>query len=303
MRRYLLFLIINFVAVLKSNAQFTATTTPSISATQIAQSLAGDGVIISNATLTCPNGATGIFTASATSLGMSGGIALTTGTVITNIAGTQTNFGVNASASDYAKVDNLTTGGDADLAASAGTAQSSLKDMCKLEFDFVPFGDTLQLRYRFGSEEYPVFNCNSTSDVFGIYLSNGPGFATPTNIALIPGTSIPVSVNSINDGTYTIFQNPANCTGLGVGSPFTSLYVDNSSSANIVYNGLTTIMSASALVTPCSTYHLKIAIADLADSDRDSGVFIEGGSLKSKVATIDSIKSTNTISLNTPFVI
>jgi large repetitive protein len=296
--------ILLFILILcnKAFAQLTATTTPVATANNIVQKFAGDGILISNAVLTCPNGASGIFNASATSLGIDSGIVLTTGSILTYVTGTLTNYGINAAASSFAKVDNLITGGDADLATSAGQPQSSLHDLCKLDFDFVPLGDTIQFRYKFGSEEYPNYNCTQFSDIFGFYITSGPGYTSATNIALIPGTNIPVSVNSINDGT-TLFGNPATCSGLGAGSPFTSLYQNNSSSGTIVYNGLTQLLQATAVVTACSTYHMKIAIADLGDGDRDSGVFLEAGSLKAKVATIDSVKSTNSVTLNTPFVI
>jgi large repetitive protein len=303
MKKSLLFLFLIFLITSSAFAQFTATTTPVATAALIASKFAGDGVLISNAVLNCPNGASGVFSASSTSLGMDSGIVLTTGSVLTNTAGTLINYGINSPASAYAKVDNLTVGGDLDLGASAGVAQSVLHDVCKIEFDFVPLGDTLNFRYKFASEEYPDFICSPFTDIFGIYISGGPGFATPTNIALIPGTAIPVSVNSINNGVPTAFFNIGTCNAIGAGSPFTNLYIDNTGSSNIVYNGMTVMMNAQAIVTPCSTYHMKIAISDLNDADRDSGIFLESASLKSHVAIIDSVKNTNTVTLNTPFVI
>jgi gliding motility-associated-like protein len=303
MKKSLLSFLIVFHLSVSTFAQFNAVITPSATASQIASKFAGNGVAISNVVLNCPNGASGIFNASSTTLGLDSGIVLTTGSVLTNVAGTLINYGINSPASAYAKVDNLTIGGDADLATSAGVAQSVLHDVCKIEFDFVPLGDTLNFRYKFASEEYPDFICSPFTDIFGIYISGGPGFTIPTNIALIPGTTIPVSVNSVNNGVPTAFFNIATCNAIGAGSPFTNYYVDNMASTNIVYNGMTVMMNAQAIVTPCSTYHMKIAISDLNDGDRDSGIFLEASSLKSQVAIIDSIKNTNTVTLSTPFVI
>ncbi|MFN5984567.1 MAG: choice-of-anchor L domain-containing protein, partial [Fluviicola sp.] len=73
-----------------------------------------------------------------------------------------------------------------------------------LEFDFVPFGDTIKFRYIFGSIEYPGYTCSSFNDAFGFFIS-GPGIAGPfsnasINIATVPGTNIPVSINTVNSG-------------------------------------------------------------------------------------------------------
>jgi large repetitive protein len=282
-------------------AQFSAVPTPAINATQLAQQLAGKGIIISNATLVCPNGAAANFSALSTTLGIDSGVVLTTGNVLTYTSGTNTNYGINGAASLSAKTDNLTVGGDADLATSANQAVTFLHDMCKLEFDFIPLSDTVKLNYKFASEEYPEYNCTQFNDVFGIYIS-GPGFATTTNIALVPGTTIPVSVNSVNDGTTSFFGNITNCTSLGAGSPFTALYTNNASSSNIVYDGMTNLFEARALVTPCSTYHFKVAIADLGDGDRDSGLFLKAGSFVSDAATIDSFVNASNLVQATPYI-
>jgi hypothetical protein len=64
--------------------------------------------------------------------------------------------------------------------------------------------DTLKFRYAFGSEEYMEFANSSFNDVFGFFIS-GPnpsgGSYTNQNIALIPGTATPVTINNVNGGT------------------------------------------------------------------------------------------------------
>jgi hypothetical protein len=230
-------LLFSLIFLHKANAQFTANVTPVVSATQLVQGFAGNGVLISNATLSCANGAAGVFNGTASSIAMDSGIVLTTGTVLTS----GIINGVNAVASSNAAKDNGITGGDADLAATAGQTITNIKDLCKLEFDFVPLSDTVKFKYRFASEEYPEFNCTPSSDIFAFYITSGPGYTVPTNIALIPGTNIAVSVNSINSGVINnVFGGIlSNCTTLGAGSPFTTLYVDNSASSTIVYDGMT----------------------------------------------------------------
>jgi gliding motility-associated-like protein len=85
--------------------------------------------------------------------------------------------------------------------------------------------------------------------------------------------------------------------------PFNSLYVDNILSSTISYDGLTVKLKAQAPVTPCSTYHMKFAIADVFDGILDSGVFLEAGSFVSEAAVVSSISSTNNLGGSTPFTI
>src|SRR5690606_1780277 len=74
-----------------------------------------------------------------------------------------------------------------------------------LEFDFVPNGDSLMFRYVFASKEYPGYTCSSFNDAFGFFISgpgiNGPFSNNAINIALIPGTDVPVAINTLNSGT------------------------------------------------------------------------------------------------------
>lgn len=293
---YSLFAFVFIFSIHKAGAQISVT--PNLTANALINRLAGAGITYSNALLTCPLNASGKFdNGLASSILVDSGIVLTTGRALTNGA----SIGVNGIGSDFASVNNNTNGGDANLATAAGTSTNNIHDLCKLEFDFIPTGDTIQFRYRFGSEEYPMFNCTEYNDIFAFFIS-GPGYATPTNVALVPGTTIPVSINSINNGTVA-GGTLSNCTSLGTGSPFTSLYVNNSASTSITYNGLTTLLTAKAAVTPCSTYHMKFAIADLSDHIYDSGVFLQAGSFISQVASVVNVTSTNTLGGATPYAV
>src|SRR5690606_19115784 len=79
-------------------------------------------------------------------------------------------------------------------------------DAAVVTFNFVPTGDTIMFDYVFASEEYHVYVNSSFNDVFGFFLTGpnpfGPNYNN-TNIALIPGTTTPVTINSVNNGqTY-----------------------------------------------------------------------------------------------------
>lgn len=158
--------------------------------------------------------------------------------------------------------------GDADLdVVLAGSSTSN--DAAVLEFDFVPQSATLSFNYVFGSEEYPEW-VYSFNDVFAFLLS-GPnplgGNYNNTNIALIPGTNLPVTIDNIND----------------VGPSYPQYYIDNQNGPSIVLDGMTTVLTAFAPdgVIPCQTYHIKLAVADAGDWSYDSAVFLEAGSFTS----------------------
>ncbi|HMN33752.1 MAG TPA: choice-of-anchor L domain-containing protein, partial [Chitinophagaceae bacterium] len=98
--------------------------------------MVGSGVTYINPSLTCPSNANGNFqNAILTTIAMDSGIVLTSGSAINT----------SQPAVVYSSVSNGTSGGDADLQAAA---TGLIYDLCKLEFDFVPIGDTIKPRLR-----------------------------------------------------------------------------------------------------------------------------------------------------------
>ena len=285
-----LFLLYTILTVTISYAQLIVTNENDGLA--LAQSLVGNGVSISNVTFVAANNSCGKFINVQSAIQLETGIVLTSGKAKTQ----GTVVGVNGNSGLAASTDN-NTAGDASLnmLLSGGI---NTEDAAVLEFDFVPLGETISFNYVFSSEEYPLYVCSNFNDVFGFFIS-GPGFATPKNIALIPNSNLPVTINNINSGTPGVGYSINNCNG---GNPFTQYFINNNiNNPFLTHNGLTVKLKASAAVTPCQTYHLKIAIADAGDADFDSGVFIEANSLNSNAVTInilgdaDATTSTNYI--------
>jgi hypothetical protein len=245
-----------------SQSQAQITVTPNQTALQLATTLVATsgtlGVTVSNASITCDSNANGTFTG-VSNLGFNNGIVLGNGSV----SSTASVPGINGLPSSFAS-SMLSTPGDAALNA---LVNFPTYDACVLEFDFQPVGTFVEFQYVFGSEEYPEFNCSSFNDVFAFFIS-GPGFATPTNMAQIPTTTLPVCTNNINDGTG------GNC------SNYTNLYVNNTDTT-ITMDGFTVPLIAQANVTSGQTYHLKMAIADVADGVYNSYVVLKANSLKS----------------------
>ncbi len=275
----LLLLTLLFFLGLRSYGQLQIV--PQTQAQALAQKLIGGGVTISNVTMQASPLATGLFYhQGGTGIGLDSGIVLSTGRVLTSggIAGLDGPQGAQANS-------GLNSAGDPDLSSMVPTGIT--RDAVVLEFDFVPLGDSIKFRYVFSSDEYPIYNCTNFNDVFAFFIS-GPGIGGAPNIALVPGTSIPVAINSVNNGTPGTQGAISNCNSMGPGSPFTQYYVPNTGNGFFTHNGHTRIFTAAARVTPCQTYHLKIAIADAQDFSFDSGVFLEAGSLQSDPVRIVS---------------
>lgn len=248
-------------------------------ASLVQNTLLGPGVTVSNINFSGSPSAIGRFTASGTNLGINSGVVITTGTIANNGSGpqgpnNQSNSGVDNNYPGFGALSNLVGG--------TSTYNASI-----LEFDFIPYSDTVRFKYVFGSEEYPEYVGSQFNDVFAFFIS-GPGIPGGTqNIARLP-SGVPVTINNVNNG------NPGG-TGSGVGaSPAVNpaYFVNNgngsqspynSSAAYIQYDGFTKVLEAVSKVQCGQTYHLIIAIADVGDGIFDSGIFLEANSLTSKV--------------------
>ncbi len=231
--------------------------------------LLGGGVTVSNITFNGQpadqtNIQIGSFDGTACNVGLPLGLTLSSGDI--GVA-----LGPNADGAATLGTPGGPNDADLDLASNSTTF-----DRAVLEFDFVPAGDSLRFNYVFGSEEYLEWVSAGFNDVFGFFLS-GPGISGPysnnaANIALVPGTSQPVSIDNVND-----VANPAFYVDNGDG--FTAPF--NADPQYIQFDGFTVPLTARALVQCGQPYHIKIAIADAGDPILDSSVFLEGGSFSS----------------------
>ncbi len=143
--------------------------------------------------------------------------------------------------------------GDAALSQLSG---NTTYDAAAYEVTVVPTGQTLVVRYAFGSEEYPEYVGSQYNDVMAVFVDG-------QNCAVVPNTTTPVSINSINDQSNSQY------------------YVDNSSGAsgyNTTMDGLTVPLECRVAVTPGQQVTIRIAVADASDSIYDSAVaLIDGG--------------------------
>jgi gliding motility-associated-like protein len=270
----LLFLIGNFIPLI-SRAQLI--TNNSLNPQGLVQNiLLGNGVTVSNVTYNGSPVAIAQFTAANTTLGINSGIVMTTGTTLPNGDGPH---GPNDASG--AGVDNNMGGFNLLSQAIQGT---QTYNAAILEFDFIPYADTIRFKYVFGSDEYPEFappNNTTYNDVFGFFIS-GPGITGFQNIAKLPNGAV-VSINNVNTITNAFyFVN----NGDGNTAPY------NQSPQYIQYDGFTKVLEAVSQVQCGQTYHLILAIADVGDGQWDSGIFLEANSL----STITPVEIEHTLS-------
>lgn len=253
--------LVMFSLVLLSTTSFAQlTVNGGLNANTLAQTLAGPGITVSNATLTGSPQAAGTFDGTASNLGLNSGVILCTGPV-TIAPGPNT---IGSAGEDNGQPGNNQLN---------GLAGAATRNAIVLEFDFVPLSNTIEFDYVFGSEEYPEFVNSGYNDAFAFFIS-GPGIAGQQNIALIPGTGTPVTIDNVNAGSFQQY------------------YVNNAGGATVQYDGFTTVLTAVSNVQACETYHLVLMIADAGDGIYDSGVFLAEGSLTSSVVEITTTTAT-----------
>lgn len=211
-----------------------------------------------------------LFNSNGTTFPLSSGVLLTSGLGVgaigPNNIGSQTNAGTPSVSSDP----------HLNAIANAGVTNGAV-----LEFDFVPAGDTISFKYMFGSEEYPEFVNAGFNDAFGFFLW-GPGISGPyalggypaggTNLAVVPGTSTPVTIDNVSPSTNSTYYTN-NVGGAAYGTA-------------IQYDGTTVILTANASVQCGETYHIKLAICNVGDQAYDSGVFLEANSFSSEAVQV-----------------
>lgn len=245
------------------------TTSNSLTPNQLVQTvLLGGGLTATNVTYNGDPTAIGSFNGTSSNIGFSSGLIMASGN-ISNAIGPNNDGSLD---SDFGAASS-----DPELSAIA--SPNPVNDAAILEFDFVPGSDTIKFRYVFGSEEYMEFANSNFNDVFGFFIS-GPnpagGNFVNKNIALIPGTATPVTINNVNlsnNGSYYFDNGDGSGTGTAPDGQ------------TVQYDGFTVPLTAISPVVCGQQYHIKLAIADVGDGAYDSGVFLEAGSFSSGNST------------------
>jgi hypothetical protein len=258
----------------QTNGELTVNS--NVTAQELAEMLVPPGLTPLNVVYTGTNVARGVFSGgNGCGLPLDNGVILATGDITNalgpnNLSDATSAFGIN---------------GDADLGQLVGGGQTW--DAAVLEFDVVPTNDmTLGFQYIFASEEYPEW-IGPFNDPMAIFVGTNrmaTNWINTNNIALVPGTTLPVSVNTINGG-YSLRSQQIPPTN-------PQYYADNHDPTfpamppygapapvfNVQYDGMTVLLTAQIQIVANVTNHVKIAIADFQDDLYDSAVFIKSWS-------------------------
>jgi len=261
----------------------------------IDNALIGNGVVTSNHSFIGDPSQISFFSDSLSLIGMDSGFVLSTGgvdsigvlggdtlgwdyiwdstfTVIIDSTPFVQNYGLATDLMGISDPDLLIIANSVPALIGQTFTVSSTNDVAILEFDFIPSSDTLKFNYVFASEEYLTFVNTAYNDVFA-FLISGPGISGPyaspvgfpngaMNIAEVPNSnpSLPITVSTVNNITNSQYYNHDTVSQVSA------------------FNGYTDVFTATAVVTACETYHIKLAIADGSDGTLDSGVLFEAGS-------------------------
>lgn len=207
---------------------------------------------VGDATFVGSSTSAGFFTGGSSSIGIASGIVLTTGDA-RYVEGPNQDDGSSGFASEA---------GDPDL--DAFFAPFETLDSTVLEFSFLveEDGTDLFFEFVFSSEEYNEFVDSFYNDVFGFFVDG-------ENIAFVPGTVDPVSINSVNGG------NPY---GSGGTNAFAYNNNDRDDGGRFLdtfgHDGFTSVFVARRDNLTAGEHTIKLAISDVGDSILDSAVFI-----------------------------
>jgi outer membrane protein OmpA-like peptidoglycan-associated protein len=174
------------------------------------------------------------------------------------------------------------------LPALTQLANNVTHDAALLQFEFMADYDEIRFKYVFASEEYPEFVGKGVNDVFAFWLTDLETENTQ-NLALIPGTQLPVTVDHINAQTNAhLYIANARWNSHDV------MQWENDRKRGeyaymLQYDGLTHWLEARASIVPARRYRLTMAIADAGDGLFDSAVMLKAGSFVSAPKG-DSIK-------------
>ncbi|WP_420572494.1 choice-of-anchor L domain-containing protein [Kordia sp.] len=242
------------------------TTNESLTLQQLVEQLVQGCVEISNVTSTVNGNVDGFasygaFNQAGSGFPFANGLVLTSGRV--------SDVGTNENTSPL-NSGSTAWGTDPDIEAALGV--NNTLNATSIEFDFIAVTNQISFNYLLASEEYFAdFPCRF-SDSFAFLIRPTGSTAPYTNIAVVPGTNIPVSTSVIHDEI------------VGFCPAENEQYFEGYNLGDTNYNGRTTVLTATATLIPNQQYHIKLVLADGTDQNADSAIFIEGNSFN---ATVD----------------
>lgn len=230
-------------------------------ATQMAQTIFGNGVTVTGATYYGDNDSAGIYTGGdAVAPGVTPG---DTGVILST--GNAQDF-TNSSGQANQDTDTSTnTSGTNNFGQYNSAAGARTYDAATLDVDFIPDTDVMTMQFIFSSEEYPEFENSIYQDFVGVWIN---GSLVPMDVG--NGDVDPGNVNTTNN---------------------INMYVNNQNDDfNTEMDGFTITLTLTMNVNAGETNSIRIAIADVSDTNYDSNLLIAGDSIQTDlVALSDNI--------------
>jgi gliding motility-associated-like protein len=259
-----IYFLLIFIATL-ANAQTITVDNTTNSPTQLVNLLLGNScVTVSNVSISS-NQSVAYFNKNGGGFPINDGIIIRNGQALLT-QGSYTNTNLSS---------QINTNGDAYLQTLSNNSgqTDNITDVAFLEFDFTPISNSFSFDFLFASNEYGQYQCGF-SDVFAFVLTN-LNTGVSTNLAVIPGTSTPVTVKNIRDSANNV--SPSNCASINPN--FFGVYnVNNPGASTLNMRGHTIVMNTSSVVIPNTPYKIRLMIGDYYDSTYDSAVFLASGS-------------------------
>jgi hypothetical protein len=258
MKRHLL-LAATLLISLFSNAQYTIT--DHHTAEELSELITGANVVVLNPVLSCGDTSNGIYSGTG-SLDFDNGVILSTNRTVDI---TPFLYGSPAYSEEKCYTDE---GIDVDMnnyLLDSNYTNLEAYNACVLEMDIVPNTTKIRLDYIFASSE-PITGfggfggCDPNVDMPVVFIKGGSEYPSYLNLATYPGTNIPVNTTSLSPETPSTVECPNYA-----GAPFDDYYVANEFGEypDIDYRQFSKELFATADVSICDTYHLKLAIADI----------------------------------------
>jgi hypothetical protein len=230
------------------------------SAIKLANSIFGNGVQVNSASYSGDIDSAGTYSnANAIMPGVApgdSGIIMSTGNAedITNSRGSSNQS--NSTSTNTSGVNN-----NSQLNAAAGT---NTYDASILDVNFTPEGSLMTMQFVFSSEEYPEFQNSIYQDFFGVWI-NGQ----EVQLAVGNGDMDPGNINTTNN--INMFVNNQN------------------DDYNTEMDGFTITMTLTMNVIPNVPNTMRIAIADVSDTQYDSNLMIAANSVQTDLVAVTDL--------------
>ncbi|ASM74036.1 MULTISPECIES: Hint domain-containing protein [Roseobacteraceae] len=220
-------------------------------ATDMAETIFGDGVTVVGATYSGDRDSAGIYSNGDNVA--PGATPSDTGVILST--GDAQDFTNRWGSSNQSTSTSTNTSGRSNDSMFNQQAGANTYDAAWLDIDFIPTGDVMTMQFVFSSEEYPEFQNSVYQDFVGVWI-NGQF----VEMTIGDGDTDPGNVNQTNN---------------------LNMFLDNSNDAfNTEMDGLTITMTLTIPVISGSVNSIRIGIADVSDSNYDSNLLIAADSMQ-----------------------